>query len=179
MKLTFSFSDSDKLVLEKRSGESLRHIVLKVLGCLLYYDRSPRIELRVSEDKRDYRPDVVAFDEPGHITLWVDCGQIAVRKVDDLTRQLPDAEIVILKPTDREMESYAREAAKKVRRIERVQFFGFDATFVPALIGQIGHLNTVRWQRDGAELRVTLNGQEFATTLWRWEAATGLAVPAA
>lgn len=178
MKLTFSFSENDKLVLEKRSGESMRHIVLKILGFLLYYDRSPRIELRVSEDKRDYRPDVVAFDEQGQITLWVDCGQIAVRKVDDLTRQFPDAEIVIIKPTDREMESYAREAAKKVRRIERVQFFGFDAEFVPALIAQIGHMNTVRWQQEDTKLRVTLNGQEFATTLWRWEPATGQAVPA-
>lgn len=108
MKYTFQFRGSDKQVLETRSSESQRHIILKILGYLLYYDRAPRIELRVSEDKRDYRPDVVAFDADGRITLWVDCGQIGIRKLDDLTRQHPDAEIA---------SGYAGSSNQRMRRL--------------------------------------------------------------
>ncbi len=115
MKYTFQFGDGargDKHVLKTRSSESLRHITLKALGCVLYHARRPQIETPVSDDKRDYKPDIVAFDAAGAIALWVDCGQIALRKVDDLARARPETESVVIKPTRREMEMYARGDAK-------------------------------------------------------------------
>lgn len=178
MKYTFQFEAGEKQVVETRSSESLRHILLKILGYILFYDQKPRIEIRVSPDKRDYKPDVVAFDAEGKVTLWVDCGQIAIKKVDDLTRQEPNAAIVIIKTTQREMELYARETARKVKRIGQVQFLGFDPEFIPALITQTGHLNTVRLQREGSRISLLYNAQEFTTTLWRWDAQTGRAIPA-
>ncbi len=179
-KYTFHFNDNSKIVQERRGGESERHIVLKLLGYLLYYghgEQRPQIEVRVTNDKRDYRPDVVAFDAEGAITLWIDCGQITLQKVDDLTRRLPHAALVVIKTTCREMEGYALQAAKKVKRSANVVFLGFDPEFVPALIGGLGHNNQLQWQRDGERLRVTLNGTEYATTLWRWDSEQSRAMP--
>jgi uncharacterized protein YaeQ len=171
MKYTFNFIEGDKRVLERRQGESERHIILKALGLLLYYDRNPGIELRVSPDKRDYRPDVVAFDTKGEISLWIDCGKISLKKLDDLSRQLA-AEIVILKATRPEMEAFARQAAKKVRRYERIRFLGFDPEFVPALIAQLRHINSVQWRKTSDTLTVTLNGAAHTSALWQIEPST-------
>ena len=176
MKYTFQMDGGAKQVLETRSTESPRHIILKILGYLLYSERQPQIEIRVSPNKRDYKPDVVAFDAAGEISLWVDCGQIGLHKVEDLTRSLPNAEIVIIKVTAHEMESYAREAARKVKRNDRVRYIGFDAAFVPHLIAQLGHINTVQWKRDKQNLTVVFNGKEFRTILWTYDAGSGRAV---
>ena len=176
-KYTFHFADNTKIVQERRGGESDRHIVLKLLGYMLYFELRPKIEIAVSDNKREYRPDVVAFDASGNIVVWVDCGQITLRKVDDLTRQLDTAPIVIIKPTFREMEGYAVQAMKKVKRAPRVLFLGFDADFVPSLIAALGHNNHLTWVRNGARLCVTLNGADYVTTVWKWDAAQSRAVP--
>jgi uncharacterized protein YaeQ len=177
-KYTFHFGEREKIVQERRGGESQRHIVLKLLAYMLYYERGPRIEIPVSESRRDYRPDVVAFDAADNITLWVDCGQITLRKVDDLTRQLRTAEIVVIKPTLKEMEGYAQQAAKKVKLIERVCLLGFDHDFVENLIGGLGHNNVLAWSRDDARLCVTLNGIDYVTTVWRWDLTAEARTPA-
>jgi uncharacterized protein YaeQ len=178
MKYTVQVQGGEKLVVEKHVGESQRHILQKLLAYLLFADWQPRIELKVWDDKRDYRPDVVAFEESGEIMLWVDCGQIAVKKVDDLTRRLPHAQIVIVKIDRHELEGYAREAAKKVKRIERVEFLAFDNGFLARLADELVHLNTVKLERDGANLVLTWNGAEFSSTLYRWDRSSQRAVPA-
>ena len=177
MKYTFQFHTGEKQVLETQSMESGRHIVLKVLAYILYHERRPRIEIRVSSDKRDYKPDLVTFDAAGDISLWIDCGQIGLHKVEDLTRHLGNAEIVIFKPAVREMEGYARQAARKIPRHARVCYLSFDPDFVPALVKELGHLNTVQWRCDGSDLYVSFNGSELRTTLWKWDNLTASAVP--
>lgn len=177
-KYTFHLGEREKIVQERRGGESQRHIMLKLLAYILYYERGPRIEIAVSDSKRDYRPDLVAFDAAGEIALWIDCGQITLRKVDDLTRQQRGAEIVVIKPTLKEMEGYAQQATKKVRLIERVRFLGFDAEFVANLIAGLGHNNTLTWTREEARLCITMNGVDYVSTVWRWDAEVGAGMPA-
>ncbi len=176
-KYTFHFADNTKIVQERRGGESDRHIVLKLLGYMLYFGLRPQIEVAISDDRRAYRPDVVAFDAAGNITLWIDCGQITMRKVDDLARRYDNAALVVIKTTFREVEGYAVQAMKKVRHTERVLFVGFDADFVPSLIAALGHNNQIAFVRDGARLCVTLNGADYFTTVWRWDAALARAAP--
>ncbi len=167
MKYTIQVEGSEKLVLEKREGESLRHILQKICAYLLFREEAPQIERRLTEDKRAYRPDVVAFDAEGKVTLWIDCGQIAVRKVDDLTRRFPTARIVIVKTDRREMEGYAREAKKKVKRIERVEFVAFDDGFLSRLEPLLGHINTIQAHFDGTTLELNWNGTQTASTVYR------------
>ncbi len=176
-KYTFHFADNTKIVQERRGGESDRHIVLKLLGYMLYFALRPQIEVAVSDDRREYRPDVVAFDAAGSITLWVDCGQITLHKVEALTRRYDDAALIVIKTTFREMEGYAVQAMKKVKHAHRVLFLGFDADFVPSLINALGHNNQIAFVREGARLCVTLNGADYHTTVWKWDAALARAVP--
>ena len=177
MKYTFQFQTGEKQILETQSMESGRHIILKVLAYLLYHERQPRIEIRVSSDKRDYKPDLVAFDAAGEISLWIDCGQIGLHKVEDLSRQLGAAEFVIIKPSVREMEGYARQAARKVPLHSRVRYLAFDPDFVPALVKQLGHVNAVQWRIEGSEFFVSFSGAEFRTMLWKWDDLTASAAP--
>ena len=174
MKYTIQIANGEKFVVEKREGESLRHILQKVCAYLLFREEKPQIERRLSDDKRDYRPDVVAINEMGKVTLWVDCGQIAVRKVDDLTRLHPDARIVIVKIDRREMEGYIREAKKKVKRIERVEFLAFDDGFLAKMEPLIGHLNTIQATFDGTTLELIWNGTPLASNVYRLSFTTNI-----
>ena len=169
MKYTIQVENGEKLVVEKSGGESLRHILQKVCAYLLFCEDKPQIERRLTDNKRDYRPDVVAFDEQGNVTLWVDCGQIHVRKVDDLTRRYPHARIVIVKIDRREMEAYAREAQKKVKRIERVEFLAFDDGFLAQIEPLLGHLNTVRASFDGTTLELNWNGTQLTSKVYSYK----------
>jgi uncharacterized protein YaeQ len=177
MKYTFWFNDSEKQILETRSGESQKHIILKTLAYILHYSFQPRIEEKVLRGRGDYKPDVVITREPEEVTHWIDCGQIAVRKVDDLTRRLPDTQIIVVKASVGEMESYAREVAKKVRRADRVEFLAFDYEFVPDLTAVMGHINYLRWHCQESRLSLTFNERKFSSCLWRWDSTQGCAAP--
>jgi uncharacterized protein YaeQ len=175
MKYTFWFNDREKQILEKRSDESQRHIILKTLAYILHYSLRPRIEERALQGRRNYKPDLLVTSQAGEITHWIDCGQIAVRKIDDLTRLLPNARIIVVKASVGEMESYAREVAKRVPRADRVEYCAFDHQLVPDLIAAMGHINSLRWRCQETRLDLTFNQRDFSSRLWAWDSTQGCA----
>jgi len=120
----------ERLVLVKRAGESLRHVLLKLLSWMLFYAPDLRIEMGVEQR---HEPDLVRVDDQGRPTFWVDCGSIGVKRLDRIARQNRDAEVVVVKGTEREARLYLQSARPFLRRPGRVRVVGFRAGFVEEL----------------------------------------------
>lgn len=120
------------VMLHKRSGESRDHVVLKLLGVLLFFH-----EALLVEDRRrigPYKSDVSRFGddgrECGRVLQWIECGDVSAHKLDRLTRALGDGVVVeVLKKGRRSGDELLAQLSAAAHP-ERVAVNAVDAGFV-------------------------------------------------
>ncbi|MCB9763392.1 MAG: YaeQ family protein [Alphaproteobacteria bacterium] len=134
------------LSLSKRSGESYQHVLLKLLGFVLFYH--PELQVEVSAGQH-HKPDLVRFDARGEPVQWVECGLIKRRKLDRISARNKLTFIDVIKATETEMRSYARSTRGHLRAPERVRYFGFRRGFVDELAEAVYDHATVRARVTG------------------------------
>lgn len=182
VKYTFTLTEvgweREKIILESGSGESTRHIALKVLAYLLFRHEIESLPLQIERRVgQRHKPDLVAQDpERGAIQLWVDCGQIETERLGRIARRNPQARIVIVKPTETEARLYAIAARKDLpeepERRALIRFVGFAPDFLVGFLqplrgtNDLAFLREVTTDRTEETVRVTLNGEAFTTKIF-------------
>lgn len=164
----------EKIVLESRSSESPRHIVLKILAYLLFRDRVGTLPLRIEpgEIGQRHRPDLLASEPVTEKPLlWIDCGQIEPKRLGRIAASNRDARVVIVKQTAREAELYAGVAKKELPVLGAgaarfVGYLGFDEGFTASAISLLRGANTVCLRDPSDEtVRIEMNGETLFTSL--------------
>jgi uncharacterized protein YaeQ len=151
-----------KTVLRAAPGEVSWHIALKILGYILFMPHAPRIEENVGWH---FKPDLAAYAPDGGVSLWVDCGNIAVRKISRVAAWLPAAaEFHILRRTVRDA-SLLCASARAVRRPERVHITAFDNGFVHTLADMLYATNRMEAVLDNHRLALTVTCRSGTATL--------------
>jgi uncharacterized protein YaeQ len=155
----------EKMILVKNDLESREHVVMKLMAYLLFYD--PRLKIETGIDMH-YKPDLVIPGDHGVPELWIDCGKIAVRKVDSLARKLKTTRVIILKETKREMESFRSVIEKKVEHADRIEYLAFEPGFISGICDHVERTNEVTLY-DVMEnvIGLALNEDVFESTLYR------------
>ncbi len=97
----------ERVFLRKKRGESMHHVVMKLLSYLLYYRSGLAIEVGVGGH---YKPDVVAMNARGEPVLWIDCGTTGVDKLGRLVERYPEATVVIVKQREGALRRYRQSA---------------------------------------------------------------------
>ena len=184
MKYTFSFDGDGKIVLESRAGESDRHIALKILSYLLFRDETGGLPLVIEQGVgQRHKPDLVATDpETGRVVLWIDCGQIEVKRLGRIAVANRHARVVVVKATENEARLYARAAERHLSPPARgasVSYLGFDEDFFDAFRLGLRGTNDLAIERDGDTLRVTINCATQLTRLYLFHAPTAASPRAA
>lgn len=120
-----------KLVMAGWNGEMGWHLALKLLGFLLFFEQKPRIETGIGWH---FKPDLVCLDARGDVELWIDCGNIAVKKIDRVATKVgAPGRFFILKRRRSGARLLRLALQGKVRRPERVTLIAFDDGFVDRL----------------------------------------------
>ncbi len=180
MKYTFTIlshendAAREKIVLESRSSESPRHIILKIFSYLLFRDKTGGIPLRIEPGDlgQRHRPDLLAAqpitEKP---LLWIDCGQIEPKRLGRIAATNNDARIVIVKQTVREAELYADVAKRElpvlgVGAARFVGYLGFAEGFTVSTIGLLRGANTLCLLPSEEDvLSFQMNGEVCSTAL--------------
>lgn len=167
-KFTFdiqAFGIKKKMILVKDETERRNHVVMKLLAYILYYD--PRLQIEATVDMH-YKPDLVIPGDHGVPELWIDCGQIAVKKVENLSGKLRNSRLIILKETKREMESFRKVIEKKAQHFAMVEYLSFEKGFIQQVADSLKRVNEVTVY-DVVEnvIGLALNEEVFETTLYR------------
>ncbi|MCM8775142.1 MAG: YaeQ family protein [Candidatus Omnitrophica bacterium] len=154
-----------KLVLVKSELELRTHVVLKLLAYLLFYD--PRLQIETSVDMH-YKPDLVIPGESGIPELWIDCGKIALRKVEKISTKLRASRIVIVKETHGELERFKKLIDKKVDAAFRLEYLAFDHDFISGIADSLQRTNelTLYTVMENV-IGIALNDQVFESFLYR------------
>ncbi len=153
-----------RVFLRKKRGESMRHVAMKLLSYFLFYRTDLEIE---SSANQHYKPDLVRFDERLDPTLWIDCGSTKIRKLEDITQKNRDCSFVIVKPDERSLINYWREAHTRLEEHAEVRFVSFGDDFVYRLADRLNARHTMRVTVSGdwTHLYVTLDGEDLRTTI--------------
>lgn len=122
--------------LRKRSGESVRHVMMKWLSYMLFYHQDLLIEASASQH---FKPDLVRFDATTRQPVqWIDCGQTALQKLDKISQKNRHTMIDIVKTTPQELSAYKLQADTRLKRPERVRYWSFEEELVRRL-GEVLH----------------------------------------
>jgi uncharacterized protein YaeQ len=158
-----------RTVLELRDGEGMAHIVLKLLGMILFHAPDLLVEPTMDDDDR-YKPDLLLRSEDYRPRLWVECGQCRVQKLDKITFRHYDARVVMLKRTAREARDILERCRGTVRRLEAIEFIGFDSGFVDCIARAITGRNDVIAIISGGRMQVLVGHHNCESDIHRYSA---------
>ena len=159
-----------KIILVKDGVELREHVVMKLLAYLLYYDPELKLE---GDAGLHYEPDLFIASEHASSPpkVWIDCGKVALRKVESLAAKMRHTRVIFVKETKRELDVFKKLIDKKVERAggaEPLEFLAFEPGFVASLAKTIEKTNhfTLYDVMDNV-IGVALNDQVFESTLYR------------
>lgn len=155
----------EKIILVKDDFEQRNHVVLKLLAYLLYYE--PELKIEESADMH-YKPDLFIPGEHGVPKLWIDCGRVALAKVESLAEKLRNTRVIFLKESKRELEIFKKLVAKKIDKAGRLEFLAFEPGFVASVADAIERTNHFTlYEVMENVIGIALNDQIFESALYR------------
>jgi uncharacterized protein YaeQ len=132
---------TEKLVISAFEEESSGHVALKLLAFLMFIDRSPHVD----EDAGwHFVPDLIARDEAGEISLWIDCGSVSMKKVDTIATKVRDKiEFYVFRKSESDMDRFYKSIADKVKHLQNVRCISFDDGFIDGIGAALDRTNNV------------------------------------
>ena len=151
-KYSFRFESRDRkrplpggIIIAQNDTETIAHVVLKMLGFVLFYRDRLQIEGDVHNDEISFRPDLVWLDYDMTPKLWIECGECSMKKLNKLAVKVHDAEIWILKRSRAQAEHLMAAMAKEELRRDRYHLLVFDAEMFDELCALVQPRNQVVW----------------------------------
>lgn len=178
MKYTFNIQVSDnkrehveKLIIAAFESEAAENIILKVLAYMMFAEKQPR----VAEDVGwQVMPDLVARNDDGTITLWVDCGSVSTKKLDIVATKVRDVEFFVFRKTQRDMTHFYGMIKDKVKHLQNVKCVSFDDGFVDGIANNLDRTNNIECYFGDDMLTLTMTNSigkhEGYSTVHRIEA---------
>ena len=162
MKYSFNIQASDgkhdqteKLVISAFNNESGDTIALKLIAYLMFIKRRPRID----EDAGwQVVPDLIARDDSGAITLWVDCGTVSTKKADTIATKVRDSiEFYVFRRTEREMDQFYKQIQDKVKHLKNVNCVSFDDGFIDGIGESLDRTNNLEAYVSDEMMTITID----------------------
>ncbi|MBK8207264.1 MAG: YaeQ family protein [Planctomycetes bacterium] len=156
-----------RIVLELREGEGFQHILLKIIAMALFHHPRLQIEPTMDDDDR-YKPDLLIRSEDYRPEVWIECGQVRVQKLDKVTFRHYYARVVVIKRTEREARELLERCRGEVRRLEAIEFIGFDNGFIDRVADTLTGKNDVIAILSGKGMQLVVGGSTFETGIHRY-----------
>lgn len=95
--MLYDFQLAGKRVrLWRRTGESYEHVLMKALGCAMFIEEFPALEIERRVGLR-YKPDLVAQTDAGDFIFWGEAGENSFRKTLWLLKHARVERLVLFK----------------------------------------------------------------------------------
>jgi hypothetical protein len=158
-----------KLIMALGVQETMDHLALKVAACILFWELEPKVELspkHPSLAQTEHRPDFVVLNEAGEISLWGECGNTSLNKLDKVTRRYPHARIVALRASEPEAQKMRRDIAESLERGARIEVLAFrDPRDFTAWRDSIEELIEVFGEATDRSLNLVINHTPLAADI--------------
>ncbi len=153
-----------KILLAQQENETTSHILLKVLGYLLFFRERIQIEGKLHNENIPFSPDLVQLDYELRPRLWVECGECGVGKLNKLAVKVPDAELWIMKRSAAAAQHLLAAMKKGDLRRERYHIIGLDEEMFDEMQELLRERNEIFWvngQFEPPRFQFEFNGLWF------------------
>lgn len=144
-------------------------LALKLTACVLFFDQEPILDPSLDHHAladQEFRPDLMALDDSGFVSLWVECGRTTSHKLDKLTRRYPSAKIVVLKASEAEGRRLRREVEKRLDRHRLLQIWAWPPADFALWRGALSQENIcIVGETSGRSMNLTVNSTPLAADL--------------
>jgi hypothetical protein len=151
-KYSFRFESRDRkrplpgnIIIGQNDTETVAHVILKLLGYVLFYRERLQMEGNIHNDSIPFQPDLVWLDYELRPRLWIECGECSVSKLNKLGVKVPEAEIWVLKRSLSHLEHLRAAMEKEQLRRGRYHLLAFDPEMFDELCGLLGTRNSLVW----------------------------------
>ncbi len=117
---------SSKVILVAKPEEKADHLAMKLAAFAMFLPLGPVVSPAMDHPGLaglEIRPDVCAFNDAGEVSLWVECGEVSINKLDKLTRRLPETRIVVIKAQMRQAKQLRESLTDEVRHGKRIEIW--------------------------------------------------------
>lgn len=134
-----------KLIIGCQSTETHRHVLLKLLGFLLFHRKRLLLEPRLDDDNIPFRPHLVELDYQLRVQLWVECGDCSVQRLHKLAVKVPEADIWVILGSIEEAEELRMAMKKAHLRQNRYNLLALDTATFEELSNHLETRNQLLW----------------------------------
>ena len=157
-KFNFSFRSEDpsrklpaKIIIGRQETETAVHVLLKMMGFVMFYRERLQIETRLPNAMISFVPDLAQLDYELRPKLWVECGECSVSKLDKLAVKAPEAELWVVKKSAADAEELIRGMKKEGLRQNRYGIIALDGEMFEEMRNLLAGRNDLLWVGGGIE----------------------------
>lgn len=148
--------------------ETRDHVALRLSALLFFWKDDPKPELSLKHPAlagQEFKPDLIALNEAGEISLWVECGNVSMNKLDKLTRRYPGARLVALKADEASARRLRRDARERIARHELLDIWAWPKEAFKHWAGAVHETLSVFGEADHRSLNLVANDVPIAADL--------------
>ena len=153
-----------RIIIGQNEAETITHVTLKLLAFLIFYRERLQIEANLHQDSIPFIPDLVQLDYELRPSLWIECGECSVNKLNKLAVKAPEAEIWIVKRCLADARHLLRAMEREELRRDRYGLLALDEEMFQEVSGLVQERNTATWFKgefDPPQLQFDFNGLWF------------------
>jgi hypothetical protein len=157
-----------KLLLAPGPNENPDHLALKLAAFLLFWDQEPVVDPSIKIPALagyEFLPDLIALDDTGACKLWVECDTATMHKMNKVTRRLPQARIVVIKPDERGAKRLRIDLQNKNEREDKIEIWSWPGDSFKEWMKALAERTEVYGEAGGLSINAVVNDHPFAVDL--------------
>jgi uncharacterized protein YaeQ len=157
--LTFN-GETRKPYLVSGPSEPDDHLAHRIAAYILFWNEKATTDATTSTPALanfEFLPDLLAVDDAGDATVWIECGTVTMNKLTKVTRRMPRARIVIMKETERSASELRKQLQDSFDRPERVEILAWPGTTYKEWAATVGDSIEAFGEADGRSINAVVN----------------------
>lgn len=157
-----------RVILFAKPEETLTHLALKLAAYAMFMPLNPIIEPSTDHSSLagyEHKPDVMGLTDGGDISLWLECGQVSINKLDKITRRLHNSRIIVLKPTLREAKQMREFAERDVKQHQRLEIWTWQGNEFEPWAKALDEKTEIFGEAQERSLNLVVNNTAYSVDL--------------
>ena len=146
-------------------GESIDHVLLKLIGYIMFSQYKPGIEKRVGWR---YKPDLVAFNDSREINLWVECSQVSPEKIKKILHKFPLVRLIVLKLKNKDAQNFSKLFVTEKSKGAKLEIIGFEDEFMDLLCKKIYNRAQIKANTTENLIEINLGDIKISSEIYRF-----------
>jgi len=159
--LTFN-GETRKPYLVSGPSEPDDHLAHRIAAFILFWNENAMVDATTNTPALanfEFLPDLLAVNDAGEATLWIECGTVTMNKLTKVTRRMPRARIVIMKENERSAQDLRRDLDGQFDRPERVEILAWPGNSYKEWAKTVGDSIEAYGEADGRTINAVVNEQ--------------------